>query len=91
MDQNTDIKGSIEALKAIASEIQASDALATYQEEEDEDSYKELIDEFESRLMDIHVDVANHFPLQLEAFEREFIDPDLEGLLLPRLLGFSVL
>ncbi|KXK20781.1 MAG: hypothetical protein UZ08_BCD001000571 [Candidatus Parvibacillus calidus] len=91
MDQNTDIKGSIEALKAIASEIQASVALATYQEEEDEDSYKELIDEFESRLMDIHVDVANHFPLQLEAFEREFIDPDLEGLLLPRLLGFSVL
>lgn len=69
MDQNTDIKGSIEALKAIASEIQASVALATYQEEEDEDSYKELIDEFESRLMDIHVDVANHFPLQLEAFE----------------------
>lgn len=91
MDQNKDIQPAIDALKAIAADIQASEALATFQEEEDEDSYRTLVEEFEEPLMDLHVDVANHFPLQLEAFEREYLDPDLEGLLLPRLLGFSVL
>lgn len=91
MDQNKEIQKSIDALKNIAAQIQASEALATFQEEEDEDSYKALVEEFEAPLMELHVNIANHFPLNLEAFETEFLNPDLEGLLLPRLLGFSVL
>jgi len=91
MNQNKDIQSSIDALKAIAADIQASEALATFQEEEDEDSYKALVEEFEAPLMALHVDVANHYPLHLEAFESEFMNEDLEGLLLPRLLGFSVI
>ncbi|MCO5278961.1 MAG: hypothetical protein M9911_13315 [Saprospiraceae bacterium] len=91
MEENKEIQKYIDELKAIAADIQASETLATYREEEEEESYKELIEEFEERMMAIHIEVANHFPLQLEAFEREFLNPDLEDLLLPRLLGFSVL
>ncbi len=91
MDLNKEIKKSIDALKKIAASIQSSEALATFQEEEDEDSYKALVEEFEAPLMELHVEIANHFPLHLEEFEQEFLNPDLEGLLLPRLLGFSVL
>ncbi|MCO6462195.1 MAG: hypothetical protein J5I59_12395 [Saprospiraceae bacterium] len=91
MEKVVGIQPQIDELKAIASEIQASEALAAFQDDEEEESYKELCEEFEERMMNIHMEVANHYPLKLEEFERYFLDTDLEGLLLPRLLGFSVL
>lgn len=81
----------LDRLLAIAADIQASEELANFREEEDDETYKELIDLFEPQLMDLHAEVANHHPLILEAFETAYCNEDLEGLLLPRLLGYSVL
>ena len=91
MAKSNNIQPYIDQLKEVAKEIQASELLETYREEETDETYRELADAFEPQLFDIHKEVNNHYPLEIEAFENEFRDEDLEGLLLPRLLGFSVL
>jgi hypothetical protein len=79
------------SLDEIKDQVQSSEILAQYLEEEDEEIYKQLQDTFEPSIEELYTNIADHSPLQLEAFEKELLDPALEGLYLPRILGFSVL
>ena len=84
-------KGYISELDAIKEEIQASDALAQYLDEEEETSYDALKEEFEPRMLLLYEKVAKANPLQLMAFEQHILDEGFEGLFLPKVLGYSVL
>lgn len=81
-------KDSLEALKK---DIQDSPVLAQYLEEEEDEFYQSLREEFEPRIHEIYSELADHKPLQLEALERELISDEFEGLYSPRILGYSVL
>lgn len=81
----------LEELDALAKEIQESEELATYLEEEDEAYYEQLKANYEPRIETIHERVAAENPLQLIALEKRIMQNDFEGLFLPRLLGYSVL
>ncbi len=78
-------------LAIISEEIQNSELLAQYLDEEDESFYNQLKDAFEGQINDLHNEVAEHDPLQLVSLEEHICDPLLEGLFLPRILGYSVL
>ena len=78
-------------LAIIVDEIQKSEFLAQYLEEEDDSFYNQLKDTFEEQLNILHNEVAEHDPLQLVSLEEHLCDPMLEGLFLPRVLGYSVL
>ena len=78
-------------LNEIAHAIQESPALAQYLEEEEDESYNELRQEFEPMLSQIHHEVAANAPLQLVTFEKTLLEPAFEGLYLPRILGYAVL
>jgi hypothetical protein len=80
-----------EQLNEIAAAIQESPALEAYQEEEEDDLYTALRQEFEPTLSELHHKVAAESPLQLVTFERFLLDPLFEGLYLPRVLGYAVL
>lgn len=79
------------SLEAIAKEIQDSDILAQYLDDEEEESYRELIAQHEPSIEALHEQVALENPLQLISFEKALLDPAYEGLFLPRILGYSVL
>jgi len=81
-------KASLEDLKT---QIQNSELLAKYLEEEEEEQYDALKEEFEPKIEALHLEVAEQNPLQLELLEEEILDEGLEGLFLPRVLGYSVL
>ena len=78
-------------LNDIAHAIQESPALAQYLEEEEDEFYNELRQEFEPQLSVIHHEVAANAPLQMVTFEKTLLDPVFEGLYLPRILGYAVL
>ncbi|MCB0654897.1 MAG: hypothetical protein KDC57_02110 [Saprospiraceae bacterium] len=85
------LKSYQDQLKAIAKDIQASELLATYLESEEEEDYQALRDAFEPALAELHETVASHHPLQIISLEKEMLDPEFEGLFMPRILGYSVL
>lgn len=78
-------------LTEIAGLIQESPVLAQYLEEEEDEQYAELRQEFEPMLSQLHHVVAAEVPLQLVTFEKYLLDPLFEGLYLPRVLGYAVL
>ena len=78
-------------LENLKNDIQNSETLERYLENEDEETYKELVSIYEPRLDELHIEVADKYPLQMISFEKELLDQSFEGLLLPRLLGYSVL
>lgn len=78
-------------LNHIAGAIQESETLAQYLEEEEDDLYKQLTAQFEPYLNELHHLVASEAPLQLMSFEKLLLDPNFEGLHLPRVLGYAVL
>ena len=78
-------------LATIAKAIQASDELKVYLEEEEDDAFKAMQEKFEPEIAKLHELVAVENPLQLVAFEREMLEAEIEGLFLPRVLGYSVL
>ena len=80
-----------EPLEQIAGEIQASEDLAAYLEEEEEELFKSMKEIFEPRIQALHREVAEKDPLQIVAFEKAVLHEAFEGLFLPRILGFSVL
>lgn len=80
-----------EQLAALAETIQASEQLAKYLDEEEEEMYMELKETFEPQIAEIHEEIAKVFPLQLVSFEKELLDPAFEGLFLPKMLGYAVL
>lgn len=81
----------LERLETIAGEIQASEVLQQYLEEEEEEYFNTLKETFEPHINLVYQDVAAHHPLQLIHLERILLDTAFEGLFLPRILGFSVL
>lgn len=78
-------------LNEIAAAIQQAPVLEQYLEEEEDEYYNELRQEFEPLLSEVHHEVADKAPLQLIAFEKTLLDPAFEGLYLPRILGYAVL
>lgn len=80
-----------EKLEALAGEVQASDELAKYLEEEEEELYQQLKDLYEPQIAELYATVAANDPLQLVAMEQALLHDAFEGLYLPKVLGFSVL
>lgn len=78
-------------LEQIAGEIQASEDLATYLEEEEDEFFNNLKEAYEPKIQAIHRSVAENDPLQIEAFEKALLHDAFEGLFLPRVLGFAAL
>lgn len=81
----------VDQLEEIKSRVQNSESLSQYLETEEYDEYKLLIEEFEDDLQALYLDVADHNPLQLIALEKALMDEELEGLYLPKIIGYSVL
>ncbi len=80
-----------ESAESIKEAIQASDELATYLSNEEEEDYAKLQAKFEKQINDLHEEVAAQDPLQLFSLEDTLIDPGFEGLFFPRILGYAVL
>ena len=78
-------------LDAIAEAIQASPHLAAYLEEEEDEQYEALKNEFEPQIEAAHEQINHYSPFEIESFERYLLDDRFEGLFLPRILGYSVL
>ena len=78
-------------LNELAGAIQESPNLEQYLEEEEDEYYNNLRQEFEPQLSELHHKVASEAPLQLVTFEKYLLEPPFEGLYLPRVLGFAVL
>lgn len=81
----------VERLEGVAQEIQASDELQLYLEEEEEEHYKRLKELYEPKIAKVYEEVAAKDPLQLTHFEKIMLHEAFEGLYLPRILGFSTL
>lgn len=80
----------LDQLEVIAGEIQDSDELASYLEEEEEEFYLRLKEMFEPKIGMVYEEVAATAPLQLIALETVLLNPLFEGLYLPKILGYSV-
>lgn len=78
-------------LESIKESIQKSEELKTYLESEEDEDYKALQDKFEPEIAALHKEVVENYPLQTIALEKEILEPELEGLFIPRILGYSVL
>lgn len=78
-------------LQEIAGAIQESPVLAQYLEEEEDELYSELRQQFESHISELHHLVAAEAPLQLATFEKYLLNDLFEGLYLPRVLGYAAL
>ncbi len=78
-------------LDNIKSNIQLSEELKSYLEEEETEEYKALVSTFENSIHEVYDQVAAVNPLQLIALERYLLDEQFEGLYLPKILGYSVL
>jgi hypothetical protein len=72
-------------------QIQNSDELAAFLESEEEGDYAALRETFEPAVAELYREVAIHAPLQLLSLETVLLDDRLEGLYLPKILGFTVL
>ncbi len=81
----------MERLQTLAGEIQASEELAKYLDEEEEEDFNELKQLYEPRIGAIYEEVAAKYPLQLFYLEKVLLNSAFEGLYLPRILGYSVL
>jgi hypothetical protein len=81
----------LERLEELAGEIQGSDELNQYLEEEEEEMFMRLKEMFEPRIAMIYDEVAAKDPLQLIPLELVLLDEAFEGLFLPKILGYSVL
>ena len=55
------------------------------------DIFNQLKDKYEPQIAALYNKIADENPLQLVEFEEALINPELEGLFLPRILGFTVL
>lgn len=81
----------LKRLKEVAGLIQESESLQSYLDTEEEEDFKLIVQEFEPQIGEIHEEVARNHPLQLVAFEKALLDPQYEGMYLPRILGYCVL
>lgn len=80
-----------EQIDELIGQIQESEELAAFLDSEEESDYTALREAFEPAIAALYRDVAVHHPLQLLALEDALLDDRLEGLFLPKILGFTVL
>ncbi len=80
-----------ENLNDIVNAMQESELYQQFLEEEDEALYKSLHEAYEPYISQIYNKVAANNPLQLLAFEKALLSSALEGLFLPKILGYAVL
>lgn len=78
-------------LDTIKKQIQSSEILAAYLEEESDELFKALQDTFEPEMYTLYHEVALNEPLQIIALEKAMLHEELEGLFIPKILGYSVL
>lgn len=81
----------IDRLEQVKKDIQDSELLAKFLEEEEEEIFKEFQLKYEPVIDELHKEVAEKHPLQLQLFEEALLDDGFEGLYLPRILGYSVM
>ena len=81
----------LDELALIKTDIQASDILAKYLDEEEEEDYLALREAFEPRISELYKKIAENNPLQLVTLEKELLDDEYEGMYITRILGFAVL
>ena len=84
-------KNYVSELESIKAQIQASEELAKFLDEEEDEDYRNLVQAYEGSIDTLYETVANDHPLQLVSFEEYLLDEGFEGLYLPRVLGYSVL
>jgi len=84
-------KSYLKELEAIVKAIQASDELKRFLDEEEDEIYNEMKDAYEPQLALLYNKIANTHPLQLVSFENALLESEVEGLFLPRILGYTVL
>ena len=77
--------------KSILDELIASELHAAYLESEEEEDYMALREAFEPRMVALHNKVMDENPLQIIELEKIFLNENYEGLILPKILGYSVL
>ena len=75
----------------ILNELKASEEFQKYLDTEEEEDYLALREVYEPRMIQLHNKVSDENPLQIVAMEKMFLNEDYEGLILPKILGFSVL
>ncbi len=78
-------------LDQLMQDIQETEEFQRFLEEEEEEDYQSIREAFEPKIANLYDEVTNNNPLQLLAFEQALLNPNLEGLFLPRILGFAVL
>lgn len=78
-------------LDSIGGAIQSSDLLSTYLDDEEEESYQALREEFEPQIEAVYEKVASENPLQLFSLEQKLLEPQFEGLYLSKVLGYAAL
>ena len=78
-------------LEEIKKAIQASEILVKYLDEEEEEDYLKMREEFEPRIAELYNKVAANHPLQLLSLEKTLIQDEFEGMFITRILGFAVL
>ncbi len=81
----------LEELEKFAKNIQESDELANYLQEEEDEFYEQMKTNYEPFIHQLYEKVAAENPLQLISLEKRLMMDDFEGLFLPRMLGYSVL
>ncbi len=81
----------LDELALIKTDIQASEILVKYLDEEEEEDYLALREAFEPRIADLYKKVAEDNPLQLVTLEKELLNDEYEGMYITRVLGFAVL
>mgnify|MGYP001315932532 CR=1 FL=1 len=81
----------LDELEAISAKVQESDELAYYLSEEEDTYYEQMKERFEPLIEDLYNRVSEENPLQIISLDRRIMQDDLEGLFLPRILGYSVL
>ena len=78
-------------LEEIKKGIQASEILTKYLDEEEEEDYLKMREEFEPGIAEVYKKVAANHPLQLLSLEKTLINEEFEGMYITRILGFAVL
>ncbi|MEM9916982.1 MAG: hypothetical protein AAF990_02735 [Bacteroidota bacterium] len=80
-----------QTLDNIASKLQESAELQQFLDSEEDEDYMGLRTAFEESIAQLYSTIIQDNPLQIIAFEKALVQAELEGLYLPRILGFAVL
>jgi len=81
----------IDQLATLKEEMVQLDAYTQFLDTEEEEHYNELQDMMGPKISALYHQVSTERPLQLLEFERALLDDELEGMFLPRMLGYTVM